>query len=360
MRTLLTWRAQAAALFAITFLSVTPLGLTACSDDTATTTPDAALHDGTASNESMPPEDTTRPGDEAKSPHPDGTTPTPDTGLPTKDVGTTPADASLPYPDQGLPPDFGVPVNPKKVAAVQYGQGQAAVVLPSCAKSPYPDVCAMQKLTADARAAGAQLVVHSEYAIDQKYYEPQPSIGENPGTSKAWPGDTLIKMFSGTARKMQVYLVFDLLTYSGTKPNVKYYNTQIAYNPTGAVVAMHHKFELFGKEKTGLTPGTDVTTFDTPVGKTGLLICADIYGNATLLNKLSNTLKAKLVAVSSYWTVNGAVNWYSTYAGKYKVYAVAANHTHTTDYGSGVFKPDGSALAKSTLTKPNIVFAEIP
>lgn len=43
-----------------------------------------------------------------------------------------------------------------------------------------------------------------------------------------------------------------------------------------------------------------------------------------------------------------------------EVYAVAANHTHTTgDRGGGVFKPDGSALAKLTLTKPNIVFAEV-
>ncbi len=303
----------------------------------------------------------------------DGTTPKSDAGLQEleggppahdaqakQDEGSPPTDAGTPTPDQGMAPDFGTPINPKKVAAVQYGQGQAGLVLSSCTKATYPDVCAMEKLTADARAAGAQLVVHSEYGIDQKYYEPHPQIGENPGTGSVWPADTLIKMFSIIARKMEVYLVFNLLTYEGKKPNTKYFNTQIAYDPTGKVVAMHHKFNLFGKENQSLTPGSDVGVFDTPLGKTGLLICADIYGNSTLLNKLSTTLGAKAVAVSSYWTVNGSVSWYKTYSSKYKVYAVVSNHTHSKGYGGGVYRPDGTPVAETEQTKPNIVYAVLP
>jgi predicted amidohydrolase len=326
------------------------LALSACSDDgDVTPTPDSQIADGTS------------PKSDGGLPNPEGGPPVPDAQTPKQDTGGTPGkDAGTPNPDQGMTPDFGTPINPKKVAAVQYGQGQAGLVLSSCTKAPFPDVCAMEKLTADARAAGAQLVVHSEYGIDQKYYEPQPQIGENPGTSSIWPADTLIKMFSIMARKMEVYLVFDLLTYQGQKPNTKYFNTQIAFDPKGKVVGMHHKFNLFGNEGQTLTAGSDVSVFDTPMGKTGLLICADIYGSSTLLNKLSNTLGAKVVAVSSYWTVNGAVSWYKTYSGKYKVHAVVSNHTHSKGYGGGVYKPDGTPIVETEQTKPNIVYAVLP
>lgn len=338
-------------------------GAVACSDDAEQTPqPDGS----TIKKDMVPP-----PGQEAGPP-------VPDISAPKEDHGTTPGkDAGPPPPpaDQGVSPDFGTPIVTNKVAAVQFGSGQGAMVAAGCAQAKYAacvdsdpnakpnscssDICAMEKLTMDARAAGAQLVVLSEYGIDQLYYEPQPQIGENPGTSSNWPAETLIKTYSIIARKMQVYLVFDLLTYGGTKPNYKYYNTQIAFDPTGKVVGMHFKFNLFGNESSSLTAGSDVSVFDTPMGKTGLLICADIYGSATLLNKLSTTLGAQVVAVSSYWTVNNPESWYKTYASKYKVYAVVSNHTHTTGYGGGVYGPSGT-IAEKKQTKPSIVYAEIP
>lgn len=64
-----------------------------------------------------------------------------------------------------------------------------------------------------------------------------------------------------------------------------YYNTSYVYNPEGVCVAKHRKYHLFDidikggqyfKESDVLSPGDQLTVFDTPWGKMGLAICFDI------------------------------------------------------------------------------------
>ncbi len=250
------------------------------------------------------------------------------------------------------------PTSGFKVAAVQYGTGNAASVSSSCAASATPNVCALSALTAQAASAGASLVVLPEYALggDQKYYERAPAVGSTPSSA-----DGLVGTFSALARKHGVYLTFDLATASGSKSSGhRYHNTVVAFTPAGKVAAVHNKFNLFGSETKRLTPGNKVTTFDTPAGKVGILICADIYGSSTLLSKLANQLGARMVAISSYWTVSGSTNWYKRYAAKYGVYAVVANTTHSPGTGGGVYDPKGKAMAEKVSTKPSVVYATIP
>jgi len=246
------------------------------------------------------------------------------------------------------------------VAAIQYGTGQAALVKSSCSNAVNPDLCAVMELIKQAQAAGAAFVVTSEYGLGQTYYEPLPAKGDNPGTSAAWPQDAFITILSKQADTLNLYLVINVLTQSGANPNVSYHNTEIAFDPTGKVVAVHNKFNLFGGETQSLTAGNDVVTFDTPLGKLGLLICADIYGSSTLLSKLANTLKARVVLVSSYWTVSNSVSWYKSYAKKWAMYTVVSNTTHSPGQGGGVYDPSGAALAQKIQTSPTIVYASIP
>ena len=283
---------------------------------------------------------------------------------PKKDGGTPPPPP--PKKDQGLPPpppkDFGPPAKAYKVAAVQYGSGYASSIAPGCASNAKPNACALKAMTTAAVKAGAKFVVLPEYGLgkDQKYYEPAPTVGSNPGTSSAWPGTLLIKQFSQTARQHAIYLVFNIATYAGTKPNYNYYNTNIAFDPKGKVVARHFKFNLFGNETKSLTAGNNVTVFDTPLGKMGLLICADIYGSAALRGKLANQLKARVVAISSYWTVSGAVNWYTKYTGSWGVYTIVSNTTHSPGMGGGIYNPAGQPMAQKIQQQPSIVYATIP
>jgi predicted amidohydrolase len=291
-----------------------------------------------------------------------GVTPPPPPPPPKQDSGTPPPkqDAGTPPPpkkDAGTPPPAG---NPYKVAAVQYGTGQAAKVKASCSSNAAPDLCAVMALVDQAKQNSATIVVTPEYGLGQKYYEPVPKNGENPGTSSAWPNDTFIKIASQKAKQHAIYLVINLQTYTGTKPNYVYRNTQVAFGPGGQVVATHHKFNLFGAEKNTLTAGTNVVTFGTPLGKVGLLICADIYGSSTLNSKLAKTLNARVVLVSSYWTVSNSVNWYVNYAKKWSKYTVVANTTHSPGQGGGIYNPAGAALAQKVSTSPSIVYAVLP
>lgn len=291
-----------------------------------------------------------------------------DTNHPKKD--TKPKQDKGPPPDVAIPvdadpplPDFGTDPIAGKVAAIQYGEGQAAYVASGCVQNPAPNLCAVKTLVVQARAGGASLVVIPEYALfgDQQYIEPVPSIGSNPGTNSKWPDDLFIKIFSKQAKTLQIYLVTSVITFSGQDPNYKYHNTQVAFDPTGAVVGVHHKFNLFGNEPQTLTAGNDVMVFDTPLGKVGLLICADIYGSPTLLNKLKYTLGARVVALSSFWTVSNPQNWYKDLAADYDLYVIAANTTISPGHGGGIYAPpNGSALAQEIKTSPRVIFADIP
>ena len=148
---------------------------------------------------------------------------------PQKDLAVKPPPA--PKKDLAVKPpppikkDAAVPPPPKpthyKVAAVQYTSGRAAQVKSACTTSATPDVCALKHLIGIAKGAGATFVVLPEYGMakDQKYYESAPKVGSNPGTDSKWPSNLLIKIFSQEAAKHKVYLVINLLTFTGVSPN---------------------------------------------------------------------------------------------------------------------------------------------
>jgi predicted amidohydrolase len=285
------------------------------------------------------------------------------------DHKTTKKDHAVATPDTKPPKDADPPIpsfpslpSPTKVAAVQYGEGQAGNVNSGCATNPAPNLCAIKMMVLQARIEGASFIVTPEYALipDQEYLEPYPTLGENPGTDTTWPDDLFIKIFSQWAQKLGVYLVINLLTYTGTQANHQIYNTDVAFDSSGTIIGLHRKFELFGNENTSLTPGNDVMVFSTPLGKMGILICADIYGDASLLNKLTNTLDARVIAFSSFWTTSGAVNWQEDFAKNYGVYLIAANTTISPGHGGGIYDPSGNPLAQEIKTKPSIVYADIP
>lgn len=243
-----------------------------------------------------------------------------------------------------------------KVAAVQYATGTAAQVDSACSSNAMPDACAVGKLVAKARSQGAVLVVTPEYGLGQKYLEPVPTVGSNPGSDAAWTSGPLIKAFSQQAASLKVFVVIDLQTVKGNSK----FNTAVAFDTTGKVVAVHHKFELFSSEAKSLTPGNTVSTFDTPAGKVGLLICADLYGDLRLHHKLVNTMGAKVVAVTSLWTAAGGWRWQQNYARNWGVHVVGSNTASGTGRGGGVFSPTGKVLAKHDTASPAITLAEIP
>jgi predicted amidohydrolase len=342
--------------------------------------PDLAIDDAAVDDLALPPGDGAPPKqDLGPNPKKDlGPNPKQDLGPnPKKDLGPNPKqdlglppkpDLSQPKKDQGLPagdlfptlPDFGTPPASTKVAAIQYAKGQASLVKPACASDPKPDVCALRELVIQARAGGASLVVTPEWVLSG-VAEPDPVVGDNPALSASWPGSATTKQFSFLAKQLAMTVVLSHFTFTGPSGSETFYNSQVAFGPSGAVLAVHHKFNLFGNEPKTFTAGTEVEVFQHPLGTVGLLVCADIYGSTTLLTKLASTLKARVVAVSSYWTVSSPITgWYIPYAKKYGVYTIVANTTDAPGYGGAIISPTGAVIAQVSKTTPSVLFGTIP
>ena len=95
-------------------------------------------------------------------------------------------------------------------------------------------------------------------------------------------GGAAYQMLSRTARELGLWLV------GGSLPELeagRVYNTSFVFDPQGACVARHRKMHLFDidveggqrfRESDTLSPGNDVTLFDTPWGRMGLCICFDL------------------------------------------------------------------------------------
>ncbi|PSN50945.1 hypothetical protein C0J52_08140 [Blattella germanica] len=87
------------------------------------------------------------------------------------------------------------------------------------------------------------------------------------------PGGQTCNILSQMARKNRLFIVGGSIP---EKENNKYYNTCTVWDPRGSLIAKHRKVHLFDidipgkirfKESETLTPGTQLTTFDTPMFK---------------------------------------------------------------------------------------------
>lgn len=230
-----------------------------------------------------------------------------------------------------------------RIAAVQYAGQDASAVHPRCDDDD--TLCAVAALTRQAARSGAKLVVTPEYALALTVPEVEPEVGSRPCDDKSRKASSPVVVLSSLARELQIYLVAAMRT-TGSEPDggPGRFNTQLAFGPDGSVVAIHHKFVLYAGERKRLTPGTDVTTFDTPFGRVGMLICADLYADPHLHDRLTNELAASIVALSAQWTVPRATRWQSAFARDWGVVLAAANGTVGEGRGGGIFGPDGRAL----------------
>jgi predicted amidohydrolase len=354
-------------------LSVVALGaatLVACTSGQSTLKDDAAV---------TPLVDTHHPSKDA--PGIEASSPEEDFGnVPHKDYATPPppVDTGVPIPDSGpiVPP----PAGAIKVAAIQYGPLSYQSV------SGCTDVnCGLIHFVKEAAAQGAQYIVTPEGVPDQGQYAMyDPAIGDKPAVNPKWSG-TVVGTWAQMADQLNVTLIFNTVTQVGSGTTAQIYNTNIAVDGTGTVVGVHHKFFPWGE--TGVTAGTNCCdTFQTPAGKAGLLICADIQCVFKIdLNQSTGSCKAdpqKLLTAygadnsinitffSSYWMATGStsswwkpVNAWSIFAKWSGTYMVAANTISgsTLQYrGGGIFDPTGKQLAFYDQKTPGIAIATIP
>ncbi|MDB4583624.1 Ig-like domain-containing protein [Draconibacterium sp.] len=155
-----------------------------------------------------------------------------------------------------------------KVAIIQYAIQQA--------DSVGIDDDRFEKFVRDATSNGAKLIVGPETSFYR--YD---TWSQN-GTTMldiANEYDGLVRRFSGLAKELDIYLVIGLREPSGDsrKP---VYNTGLFIGRNGEILGKHRKMNPSNSEKAFTKAGNlqmgDAMPFNTPFGKTGMLICKDM------------------------------------------------------------------------------------
>ena len=203
----------------------------------------------------------------------------------------------------------------------------------------------LEKYIREAAKKGAKMILTPEFSIVG-----YPDIPELPPEEDEFrdradiapyvetvPGPST-ERFAKLAKELHVYIHIGFAEVD-TKDS-KYYNTVVALDPKGEIVAKYHKINLYQGENNFLSPGTTISTYESPWGTVGLTICADIYSSHPM-----NSLKkagAQVIALSTSWAVyNSGFDTFTQTATQYGFYVLAANQSYFPD--SGVINPDGKA-----------------
>jgi predicted amidohydrolase len=147
---------------------------------------------------------------------------------------------------------------------------------------------------------------------------------------------TSFKYFSALANELGIYIQYGLAT--GESKSGPYHNSAVVVGPSGKLEAYHHKIGLFEMEHDYLVPGTQGAIFNSPVGRVGLMICADTY-EPRVLRQFSG--RTDVIFLSTSWArYNSGMSQFKSTARQLGSYLLAANHMYYPD--SGVINPDGS------------------
>ncbi|BFZ23469.1 hypothetical protein BsWGS_26508 [Bradybaena similaris] len=123
------------------------------------------------------------------------------------------------------------------------------------------------------------------------------------------------------------------------------FNTNVAFDPNGTLVARYHKYHLFF-EKAFNTPSLEIVYFDTPFGRFGLMICFDLQFSEPGLSIILKHKIANIVYPTAWFDalpLLSALGFHSSFARAMGINFLSAN-AHAPEikmHGSGVYSPDG-------------------
>ncbi|MCJ7666204.1 MAG: carbon-nitrogen hydrolase family protein, partial [Actinobacteria bacterium] len=178
--------------------------------------------------------------------------------------------------------------------------------------------------------------------------------------SETYPGETT-SMLSGLARELNIFLIGGSIP---EKDGDRIFNTSFIFGRDGNMIARHRKVHLFDiniknsisfKESRFISPGKDITVFDTDLCMIGVAICYDMRF-PEFISKMS-LLGAKLIIVpAAFNTITGPAHWHITArvrALDNQVYFACASPSRDTGgkyvaYGhSLIADPWGSVIAEA-------------
>lgn len=192
-----------------------------------------------------------------------------------------------------------------------------------------------------------------------------------PVYAEEYPGKTTTAL-SQAAKENNVYII------GGSIPELyggNIFNTSYAFDREGNLIAKHQKMHLFDinveggvyfMESDTLSPGNQVTVFDTEFGKIGLAICYDI--RFPELSRLMSLEGAELIILPAAFNMTtGPAHWELSIrmrALDNQVYFAAAAPARNTEasyvaYGHSMVSDPWGKIVASTDEKESIIYTDI-
>jgi predicted amidohydrolase len=238
------------------------------------------------------------------------------------------------------------------------------------------DRCAM--MVRQAARAGAKVIVTPEYidtgvalTWDECSYVctevPEPPTKKplfDPSFADHGLNEVIVG-YSRLAKETDAYIVANVLEhYVSVFGEERYFNTAIAFDPEGRLIAAYRKINLYLWEYRNLWRGYETSYFDTPWGRFGMLLCFDALFPTTW-GDLSISKGCDFFTLQSYWehaplTGRMAMNMLADFSG---IPVVWSNQRRLGLAGdAGVIRPYEDDTAFGLWGPPGVVIAnlEIP
>src|SRR3989338_8102206 len=170
------------------------------------------------------------------------------------------------------------------------------------------------------------------------------------------------KYFQNLARKHKIDIVTGSLI-EGHKTG--YFNTTYYIDAKGKIRARYRKINLWLTERKYLTPGNEISVFNTKYGKVGLLICWDLIFSEVLRAMVKRGVR--IVYCPSFWMLNDASigRKYNDNAEKEFINSVTVSRAFENEIilvlcnAAGSYKLGGNGLTLAGQSQVTVPFAGV-
>ncbi|MGV3774046.1 MAG: carbon-nitrogen hydrolase family protein [Verrucomicrobiales bacterium] len=145
----------------------------------------------------------------------------------------------------------------------------------------------------EAAARGAKAVVLPE-VLDAGWTDPSAR-----SIASAIPGGETFQLFADSAAKANVYITAGLTERAGAQ----IFNSAVLISPTGELLLHHRKINELELAHDLYALGDRLQVCDTPIGKIGLMVCADAFADRQVISRSLGYLGADMIFSPCAWAV---------------------------------------------------------
>lgn len=195
---------------------------------------------------------------------------------------------------------------------------------------------------------------------------PEPSDKISPCDNSSYPLENLVKQISCAAKSFERYVVVNIVTKaqcpdadmiayedprncSERADDMSYYNTNVVFDRTGALISRYRKFNLFG-EKVDKPSKPAMISFETDFGvKFGHFVCFDLMFSKPALELVRNQSITDIVFTTMWFSeapfltaVQVQQNW--AFSNNVNLLASGANNPEVGSTGTGIYAAKRGSL----------------